>query len=87
MRFLYGLRIAGPLIMGSSRVPVLRFAVFNTIGAGLWAVLVSGTGYVFGLTIGALIADLKRIEEVVFVAIFALGIAFWLWRRSRAKKR
>jgi len=87
VRFLYGLRIAGPLIMGSSRVPVLRFAVFNTIGAGLWAVLVSGTGYIFGLTIGVLIADLKRIEETVFIAIFALGIAFWLWRRSRAKNR
>ncbi|MBE0622390.1 MAG: DedA family protein [Burkholderiales bacterium] len=84
VRFLYGLRIAGPLIMGSSRVPVLRFAVFNTIGAAIWAVLVSGAGYVFGVAISSFIADLRRIEEAVFLSILALGIVFWLWRKCRA---
>ena len=83
VRFLYGLRIAGPVILGSSRVPLLRFAVFNLIGAVLWAVLVAGAGYVFGLAINAFIADFKRIEEIVLIGILALGVALWLWRRFR----
>jgi membrane protein DedA with SNARE-associated domain len=87
VRFLYGLRIAGPLVMGSSRVPALRFTLLNLVGAVLWAVLVSGAGYVFGIAIGSLIADLKRIEEAIVIALLALGVAFWSWRKFHARSR
>jgi membrane protein DedA with SNARE-associated domain len=87
IRFLYGLRIAGPLLLGSSRVPLLRFALFNVLAAALWAILVSGAGYTFGLAINSLFGDLKRIEEIVLVVILALGVVFWLWRRFRAHTR
>lgn len=86
VRFLYGLRIAGPLILGSSRVPLLRFAVLNLIGAALWAVLVSGAGYAFGLAINALIADVKQIEGVILIGMLALGGGIWLWYRFRTRK-
>lgn len=87
IRFLYGLRIAGPFILGTSRVPLLRFAVFNLIGAALWATLVSGAGYAFGLAINSLLADAKRIEEILLVAILAFGVGLGLWRKFRALKR
>lgn len=85
VRFLYGLRIAGPVLMGSSRVPLLRFVVLNMIGAFLWAATVAGAGYAFGLAIEALMADLKQIEEVLLVAILAVGVLLWLWRKARAQ--
>lgn len=81
VRFLYGLRIAGPLIMGSSRIPILRFAFFNMIGAILWAIIISGAGYVFGLAISSLIGELKKIEEIVLLVILVMGLVFWLWRK------
>lgn len=81
VRFLYGLRIAGPLILGSFQVPVLRFAVLNILGATLWAALISGAGYTFGVAINSLIADMQKIEVVVFIAIPVLGVLIWLWRR------
>lgn len=84
VRFLYGLRIAGPVLLGSSRVPMLRFAMLNLIGAALWATVVSGAGYLSGLAINALIADLKRIEEVVLIAILVGGGLAWLWRKARS---
>lgn len=87
VRFLYGLRIAGPVILGSSQVRLLRFAVFNVIGAALWAILISGAGYAFGLAISPLIADIKQIEEIVLIVILALGTVFWLWQRSRNNRR
>lgn len=86
VRFLYGLRIAGPVLLGSSRMPVLRFAVLNIIGAVLWATVVAGPGYAFGLAINAAIANVKRIEELLLVAIVALGGLFWLWHRARARQ-
>lgn len=87
IRFLYGLRIAGPLILGSSRVPLFRFAVLNVVGAALWAMLITGAGYAFGIAVSSLIADLKRIEESVLVVILMMGIVLWLWRRFCAQKR
>jgi membrane protein DedA with SNARE-associated domain len=87
VRFLYGLRIAGPIILGSSRVPLLRFAVLNVVGAVLWAVLVSGAGYAFGLTINSLIANVERIEEIVLVVILAFGVALWPLRKIRTQAR
>lgn len=85
VRFLYGLRIAGPVILGSSRVSLLRFAVLNVIGAALWSVLVSGAGYAFGLVISSLVSDIRRIEEVLLVVMLVIGVFFWLWRRARAR--
>ena len=84
VRFLYGLRIAGPVVIGSSRVPFARFAVLNIIGAAIWAVLVAGAGYYLGAAMTALLTDIRRIEDVVLIGIPAVGFAVWLWRRWRA---
>lgn len=83
VRFLYGLRIAGPLILGSSRIPLHRFAILNVLGAAIWALLVSGVGYTVGAALNALLADLKRVEEAALAGILVFGIVFWLWRRYR----
>ena len=87
IRFLYGLRIAGPIILGSSKVPLWRFAVLNVVGAALWAVLVLSIGNLFGYALEALLGDLKRIEEGVIVAIPLAGLAFTLGRKFLPRKR
>ncbi len=87
VRFLYGLRIAGPVILGSSPVPLLRFTALNLIGAFMWAMLISGAGYAFGLAISSLITDVKRIEAIVLIVILSLGAVFWVWQRSRARMK
>ena len=48
VRFLYGLRIAGPIVIGISGVSSARFAVLNMIGAFIWAVVIALAGYFFG---------------------------------------
>jgi membrane protein DedA with SNARE-associated domain len=87
VRFLYGLRIAGPVIIGSSRVSVLRFALLNVLGAALWSVLISGAGYAFGAAITRFMTDLKRIEHILLAGIVLSGLGFWLWRYVREKKK
>ncbi len=87
IRFLYGLRIAGPLIMGSSRIPPLRFSYLNMIGAVIWAMLVTGAGYAFGVATTSMFGHLKHIEEMVLLVILMVGLAIWLWRHMRDKDR
>lgn len=88
VRFMYGVRILGPIIIGASRTPPARFTVFNLIGAAIWAPLVAGAGYLFGHALQRLLGDLERFEGAVFVLI---GVAIGLyslvksWRARAAK--
>jgi membrane protein DedA with SNARE-associated domain len=69
VRFMYGLRIAGPIVIGMSPVPARRFLLFNLIGAAIWSVAVAGVGFLFGHTLEWLITDLNRYEWVAALAI------------------
>lgn len=85
VRFMYGFRILGPIAIGASAVPPLRFLVFNALGAALWAPLIAGAGYVFGYALRSVFADLGYIEQVgvVIVAGAAIAIGTRLRRRRR----
>ena len=86
VRFLYGLRIAGPVIIGTSGVPTPRFMVFNALGAAIWAPLITGAGYYFGMALKVLFAGLREAETAVLIAILAGGFLYWLWRRRRSSR-
>ncbi len=81
VRFLYGMRIAGPVVIGMSRLPAWRFVLFNAIGAVLWALLVGGAGYLFGQTLQWLIGDLRRYEEEALLLIVVAALMLALARR------
>ena len=86
VRFMYGLRIAGPIAIGMSDVPALRFLGFNLLGAAVWAALVTGVGYVFGQSLQWLIADLARFEEIALVLIVGVAVLIAVVHRVRARK-
>ena len=87
VRFLYGLRIAGPMIIGISSVSSARFALLNMLGALVWAVAIALAGYYFGALLDLLLNDIKHIEEAILLGILLAGCVIWLWRRSKDKKR
>jgi membrane protein DedA with SNARE-associated domain len=85
IRFACGFRIAGPIAMGACGVEPRRFALFNILGAAVWAFAVSAIGYLFGAALEAWLGDLDRIEGTIMFSIVAaaLGLAALLraWRR------
>ena len=88
IRFIYGLRVAGPIAMGALQVPALRFAWLNALGAAVWAMLIAGLGYQFGNALELFFQDLRLIEEWVLAAILLLGLTygllkFWHWRKRQ----
>jgi membrane protein DedA with SNARE-associated domain len=86
VRFMYGLRIAGPVVIGMSEVPRLRFLGFNMLGAAIWAALITAIGYVFGQSLSWLLADLAQYEELGVVLIIAIAIVISLGHRLRKGK-
>ena len=83
VRFLYGLRIAGPMVIGMSEVSVLKFAMLNMAGALLWSVSIASVGYYFGEILELLSVDLKYFEGAILICIITVGIGCWLWRLLR----
>ncbi len=87
VRFMYGLRLIGPVAIGMSDVSAARFAIFNMIGAAIWAVAVAGVGYLFGHAIDWFLADLEVLEKLALlcaVAVVVLLVAL-RWFGGRAK--
>jgi membrane protein DedA with SNARE-associated domain len=86
IRFMYGFRVIGPILLGMGRVPAWKFVVFNFIGAAIWAPLIAGIGYFFGSLLETILRDLKRYEMWVFVAVALVGLAAAIFQYRREEK-
>ncbi len=86
IRFMYGLRVIGPIVIGMSSVPRWRLALFNLIGAIIWAPLIAGAGYLFGHTFEMFLNDMKYGQRVILVLLIALGIVAWWYVRRKKRK-
>lgn len=83
VRFLYGLRVAGPIAIGMSGVPWLRFLLLNLAGAIVWAIIVAGVGYGFGQAAARMLGGVDA-DELLWVGALLLGVGLW-WVWSRRK--
>jgi len=86
VRFAYGLRTAGPVIIGMSPIATWRFAAFNALGALLWACVVGGVGWVFGQAAEAALGQLQQIEGWLLLGLATASVAGWAWRRLRQRR-
>jgi membrane protein DedA with SNARE-associated domain len=89
VRFMYGLRIAGPIVIGMSDVRRRRFLTFNVIGAAIWCVLIPGAGYLFGQSLQLFLVDVEKYEGAAAAVLIALVVVAGLAHRwfSHRRKR
>jgi len=87
VRFLYGVRIAGPVVIGSGRLSWPRYLSLNAIGALFWAACWLSVGYLLGAAAQQLIGNLAKIERELFLAVLvgALIVAVVLKLRARSR--
>ena len=74
LRFMYGLRTAGPMLIGAGTMPALEFVTANALGALLWAMLIGGIGFVGGRAVEALLGDIAHAEKIVLAVAVAIGV-------------
>jgi membrane protein DedA with SNARE-associated domain len=86
-RFMYGLRLAGPIAIGMSALSWPRFFVLNVAGAVIWTLAVATIGYAFGELLGRLLDDLRRAEVWVFGIGIVAVLAILAVRHLRHRRR
>lgn len=48
IRFIYGFRLIGPIIIGTSKLKAIKFFILNVTGSVIWAITFVTLGYYFG---------------------------------------
>jgi membrane protein DedA with SNARE-associated domain len=87
IRFMYGFRILGPVMLGMGRVPAWKFVIYNFIGAAIWAPLIAGVGYFFGSALESVLHDIKRVELWVFAGVALAAMALYILHLVRSRRR
>lgn len=82
IRFLYGLRIAGPIAIGMSKVSWVRFLVLNLIGAMVWAIVIASIGY-WGRQAFAPLLAMFDADEAWALGVILLSAVIWMVLRRR----
>jgi membrane protein DedA with SNARE-associated domain len=87
VRFMYGLRILGPIAIGMSEVGARRFLVFNLIGALIWSVAVAGAGFLFGHALETMLPQAERYEGLALGLLVLLAVVIGLAHQLLARRR
>jgi membrane protein DedA with SNARE-associated domain len=86
LRFLYGLRIAGLLALGMSRMSPLRFLLLDFVGALIWAAAITATGYGIGRLLEELLAHLRPASDQLTMLLVLLASSSLLILISRRRR-
>lgn len=68
-RFIYGTRIAVPLLLGASGISPLLFLLCDLLTVAVWSVLFASLGYIFGQTVIDILNRLQHYEARVFTGL------------------
>lgn len=82
-RFLYGLRVVTPFIIGMGNISRTRFLVLNIVGTTIWATSITVLGFLFGNALEAIFGNIKKYEIWVLVVLALAGLAIWFFRFRR----
>jgi membrane protein DedA with SNARE-associated domain len=77
VRFLYGVRAAGSAFLGAAGTSVTKFAIFNVLGAAIWAIAFACAGYLLG-TAAEVGGDLRHSQGILLLVLLAGGSALMM---------
>lgn len=89
LRFMYGLRIAGPVLIGAGAMPAWEFVAANALGAILWAAIIGSLGYAAGHAVERMLGHVVHAEQVllaiaIVIVVVVLVVHAVVRRRSRS---
>lgn len=85
-QWLYGLRITCAVIIGMSKISIVKFLIYEAVSCAVWVVVITALGYYFGYAIERLLGRVEHIEKYGLLIILAIAVGFWLYHRWKEKR-
>ena len=85
-QWLYGLRITCAVIIGMSRIGVVKFLFYQAVSCAVWATVITMAGYYFGYAIERVLGRVEHIEKYGLLIIVVVAIGFWFWHRYKERR-
>ncbi|WP_179022182.1 DedA family protein [Winogradskyella forsetii] len=84
-RFLYGLRIATPLVLGTQNITQITFIKYSIISTVIWVTLFTILGLSFGELILTYLKHIQNIEYYIIGGLLAIAIFFLIFRFVKSR--
>ncbi|MBW4534870.1 MAG: DedA family protein [Pleurocapsa minor HA4230-MV1] len=85
-RLIPGIRTYISVPAGISKMPILPFFFYSTLGSIVWITFLTASGYLLGANYKLVAIYLKPISILVLLVIIALSI-YWVIKRNRTSMR
>jgi membrane protein DedA with SNARE-associated domain len=85
-QWLYGLRITCAVIIGISRISVLKFLIFEAISVAIWAAVISGAGYFFGAAVERVLGRAAHIEKYGLIILVVAAVGVWGYHKWKERR-
>jgi len=86
-RFMVGLRVVTPFVVGTTKVTWLHFLITNTIGCLVWSIFCVVLGYYFGAAVELMLKDVQHYEKYAAAVIVVLAVLYWALHIYLKKRR
>ena len=84
-QWLYGLRITAAVIIGMSRISILKFAAYEAVSCAIWAAVITSAGFYFGRAIEVFLGRVEHVEKYALLVIAVIALGFWLYHRRKER--
>ena len=85
-QWLYGLRITAAVIIGMSRISIVKFLAYEALSCAVWAAVITGLGFYFGRAIEAVLGKVEHVEKYALVVIVGIALGMWVYHRWKDKR-
>ena len=85
-QWLYGIRITCAVIIGISKIPLLKFLVYEAISCLIWAIVIAYAGYYFGAAVERVLGKAAHVEKYALAVIIAVAIGMWLYHQWKERR-
>ncbi len=87
-QWLYGLRVTCAVIIGISRISVMKFLIYEAITCIVWGIVIATLGYYFGRAVESVLGRAAHIEKWGLLILIVVAVAIWgyhQWKDRREK--
>jgi len=85
-QWIYGLRITCAVIVGISRISILKFLIYQAISCLIWTAIITALGFYFGAAIDRVLGRAEHVEKWGLAVIIVIALVVWLYHKRKEKR-